>query len=111
MRLIVREYLTADGRSPWRAWLDELDVSTRARVQARVLRFESGNLGDHKALGDGLWEARLFFGPGYRIYFSRHEGALVLLLAGGDKGSQSRDIRRARQHLADYLEAQRHGKA
>jgi len=107
MRLIVREYLAADGRSPWRSWLDELDVSTRARV----LRFESGNLGDHKALGDGLWEARLFFGPGYRIYFSRHEGALLLLLCGGDKGTQSRDIRRARRRLSDYLEAKRHGKA
>jgi putative addiction module killer protein len=111
MRLIVREYLTADGRSPWRTWLDELDVSTRARVQARVLRFESGNLGDHKALGDGLWEARLFFGPGYRVYFSRHERALILLLAGGDKGSQYRDIGQARRRLADYLEAVRHGKA
>jgi len=111
MRLIVREYLTADGRSPWRTWLDELDVTTRARVQARVLRFESGNLGDHKALGDSLWEARLFFGPGYRIYFSRHEGALILLLSGGDKGSQNRDIRQARRNLADYLEAKRHGKA
>ena len=111
MRLTVREYLTPDGRSPYRTWLDGLDRSARARVQARVLRFESGNFGDHKSLGAGLWEARLFFGPGYRVYFGRHGPAVVLLIAGGDKGSQARDILRARRSLADFLEATKHGKA
>ena len=68
MRLTIREYLSPDGRSPFRDWLSDLDVPTRARVQARVLRFETGNLGDHKAVGDVVWEARLDFGPGYRLY-------------------------------------------
>ena len=60
----VREYLTADGRNPYREWLDTLDVTPRARIQARVLRFSTGNLGDHKSVGGGVWEARVMFGPG-----------------------------------------------
>jgi putative addiction module killer protein len=67
----VREYLTADGKNPYREWLDTLDVAPRARIQARVLRFSTGNLGDHKSVGGGVWEARVMFGPGYRIYFGK----------------------------------------
>ena len=106
----VREYLTADGKSPFRQWLDSLDVTTRARIQARVLRFSTGNLGDHKNVGAGVWEARVMFGAGYRIYFGRAGRELVLLLLGGDKASQARDITRAQQHWRDYLEATPRGK-
>ena len=60
----VREYLTADGKNPYREWLETLDVTPRARIQARVLRFSIGNLGDHKSVGGGVWEARVMFGPG-----------------------------------------------
>lgn len=109
MGLAVREYLTADGRSPFRDWLDGLDLSFRARVQARVLRFELGNLGDHKAVGGGVWEARLPFGAGYRIYFGKAEQAVILLLLGGDKATQRRDVRVAREYWAEYLRATRHG--
>ena len=111
MKLVVREYLTAEGESPYRIWLDTLNPSVRARVQARVLRFEMGNLGDHKSVGGGVWEARLAFGPGYRIYFGRVGRSVVLLLVGGQKGSQAKDIERARGFWADYLEATKHGKA
>jgi putative addiction module killer protein len=107
--LAVREYLDDDGRSPFRDWLDELDQSTRARIQVRVLRFESGNLGDHKQVGDGVWEARLAFGPGYRIYFGKSGAELVLLLLGGDKATQRKDIKQAKQFWATYLEEKRHG--
>jgi putative addiction module killer protein len=107
--LTVREYLDDSGRSPFRDWLDELDKTTKARVQARVLRFESGNLGDHKQVGDGVWEARLAFGPGYRIYFGKSGAELVLLLLGGDKGSQRKDIKDAKQNWAAYLKETRHG--
>jgi putative addiction module killer protein len=82
-----------------------------ARVQARVLRFETANLGDHKAVGRGVWEARLAYGPGYRIYFSKVGGAIILLLAGGDKASQRKDIRAAQRCWQEYLEAMHHGKA
>ena len=67
----VREYLTADRRNPYREWLDTLDVAPRARIQARVLRFSTGNLGDHKSVGGGVWEARVMFGPGYRICLAK----------------------------------------
>ena len=111
MKFSVREYLTADGESPYREWIERLGTSVRARVQARVLRFELGNLGDHKSVGEGVWEARLAFGPGYRIYFGMHGRSVILLLLGGDKSSQAKDIREARKHWVDFLEAIRHGKA
>jgi putative addiction module killer protein len=107
--LIVREYLDESGRSPFRDWLETLDVVTRARVQARIFRFEMGNLGDHKPVGEGVWEARLAFGAGYRIYFGRRGSELVLLLLGGDKGSQRKDIARAKGVWASYLKEVHHG--
>ena len=110
MKLVIREYLTAEGKCPYRAWLDTLPPSVRARVQARVLRFEMGNLGDHKSVGGGVWEARLAFGPGYRIYFGKVGRSLIILLLGGHKGSQAKDIERARRYWTDYLEATTHGK-
>jgi len=110
MKLRVREYVTAEGKNPFREWLNMLDVSVRARVQARIFRFETGNLGDHKSVGVGVWEARLPFGPGYRVYFGKEDQAAILLLLGGDKASQRKDIRLARQFWIDYLEMTRHGK-
>ena len=97
MGFVVREYVEDSGRIPFRDWLGGLDITTRARVQARILRFEMGNLGDHKEVGAGVWEARFDFGPGYRLYFGRRGRELVLLLTGGDKKSQSKDIKRARE--------------
>jgi putative addiction module killer protein len=111
MALTVREYLTADRRSPFREWLGLLTRAVRARIQARVLRFELGNLGDHKGVGGGVWEARVMFGPGYRIYFGKDGDSVIMLLVGGDKGSQAKDIARAQDFWSDFLEAKRHGKA
>jgi putative addiction module killer protein len=109
MKLTVREYMTPQGRSPFRTWLKNLDVGVQARIQARVLRFENGNLGDHKAVGGGVWEARLDFGPGYRLYFGKDGAVVILLLAGGDKASQSKDIRAAKQYWDDYRKETKHG--
>jgi len=108
---VVREYVEDSGRIPFRDWLGGLDITTRARVQARILRFEMGNLGDHKEVGAGVWEARFDFGPGYRLYFGRRGRELVLLLTGGDKKSQSKDIKRAREFWSLYLKELKHGKA
>jgi putative addiction module killer protein len=107
--LTVREFLDDGGRSPFREWLLELDQAVRARIQARILRFELGNLGDHKQVGGGVWEARLDFGPGYRVYFGRSGRELVLLLLGGDKSSQRKDISCAKQYWATYLKETPHG--
>jgi putative addiction module killer protein len=104
---VVREYVDDSGRIPFRDWLSELDVA----IRARVLRFETGNLGDHKEVGGGVWEARLDFGPGYRLYFGRSGREVVLLLTGGDKKSQTKDIKRARTFWLQYLKELKHGKA
>src|SRR4051794_6276774 len=102
MALTVREYVTADGKSPFRQWLTSLTTAVRARIQARVLRFELGNLGDHKSVGEGVYEARVMFGPGYRIYFSKEGDTVIVLLGGGTKGSQAKDIARAQGFWRDH---------
>ncbi|MBO9661678.1 type II toxin-antitoxin system RelE/ParE family toxin [Dokdonella sp.] len=85
-------------------WLDALD-DTRAQVRiAARLRFaEAGNLGDWKTVGEGISEMRVDTGPGYRLYFTRRGALIIVMLAGGDKSSQSRDIKRA-QRIARELE-------
>lgn len=104
---IVRLYLTAAGKSPFEEWFDALpDAIFKQRVLARIARLRSGNLGDWKSLGGGVFELRLDFGPGYRIYFGRRGNRIVILLVGGDKGSQRRDIRLAKEYWHDYEESE-----
>ena len=93
----VEFYETPDGRRPFVEWLETLDTSLRQRVSARIDRFELGAIGDHKPLRGhpGLFEARLQFGPGYRLYFAKEPDRILLLLCGGSKGSQRRDIQSA----------------
>lgn len=77
-------------------WLDELrDLQARARVQIRIERLAAGNAGDVKPVGEGVSELRIEYGPGYRVYFKQDGAALIILLAGGDKSTQSRDIKMA----------------
>lgn len=77
-------------------WLDGLaDVRARARVQVRIERLAGGNAGDVKPVGEGVSELRIDYGPGYRVYFTKHKDELIVLLAGGSKRSQSADIRTA----------------
>lgn len=100
----VAYYVTPDGQCPFLAWLEALDPALRHRVQARIDRFEQGNLGDHKALAGqpGLFEARLAFGSGYRLHFAQEAERVVLLLCAGDKGSQRGDIRTAAALYRQY---------
>ena len=94
----VRYYATGPGRQPFEEWFLALDQVARARVETRLNRIRIGNFGDCRALGDGVWELRLQFGPGYRIYFGRAPGGSVVLLCGGDKRSQRRDVERAKAY-------------
>ncbi len=83
-------------------WLSKLrDRKAIARILVRIESLRQGNTGDSKSLGSGLHELRIHFGPGYRIYFTRKAGLVVLLLCGGDKSSQGKDIARARQILSE----------
>lgn len=86
-------------------WLDDLrDLRARARIQARIERLAAGNPGDVKPAGQGVSELRIDYGPGYRVYFKRRGRRLIILLAGGDKSSQSRDIKKAQRLARDLAE-------
>jgi len=100
----LREYIIATGRSPFGEWLISLkDPKIRARIRVRLDRLSLGLFGDCKLLGRGLQELRLNFGSGYRIYFGQDGDVLVILLCGGDKSTQQKDIEKARLYWADYL--------
>jgi putative addiction module killer protein len=87
------------------AWHQGLrDAVAKARIAARIDRLALGNPGDVRPIGEGLSELRIAHGPGYRVYFVKHDKALVILLCGGDKGSQDRDIKRAKAMAKELKE-------
>ena len=89
--------------SQFSKWIDGLqNIRARARIQARIERLATGNLGDVKPVGGGISEMRIDYGPGYRVYYIQHERTVIILLAGGDKSTQARDIKVA-LHLAQNL--------
>jgi putative addiction module killer protein len=99
----IFQYETPSGKSPYREWFLSLkDGMVRSRIRARVDRLALGNPGDHKFLGEGIYELRLDFGPGYRIYYAHVKAVVVLLLCGGDKSTQASDVRQAREYLNDF---------
>ena len=77
-------------------WFDSLkDVTTKARLTARLKKASKGHLGDVKPVGEGVWEMREFFGPGWRMYYIKHGDVIIVMLGGGDKSTQQKDIERA----------------
>ncbi len=99
----LRIYTDEQHRQPLTQWLDDLrDVRARAQIRARLTRVAAGNLGDCKPLRDGVQELKIDYGPGYRVYLSRQGSVMVILLCGGDKSDQSRDIERAIGYLNDW---------
>jgi putative addiction module killer protein len=100
--MLIREYVDAHGRSPFSDWFEELDARAAAKVTVGLARIELGNLSNVKSVGAGVFEYRIDWGPGYRIYFGRDGEALVILLAGGTKKRQQRDIATAQANWADY---------
>ena len=106
----VREYLTADGKNPYREWLDTTGRHAACPDSGEGASLLDRNLGDHKSVGGGVWEARVMFGPGYRIYFGKDGAQLVLLFLGGDKSTQMADVARAQESWKAYQEDKRRGK-
>lgn len=101
----LRHYATASGKSLLAAWLDSLrDRQAAARVAARIARLEAGIFGDCKPVGQGVWELRIDWGPGYRVYYALAGRSVVLLLCGGDKRKQAADIEKAIECWIDYKE-------
>ncbi len=106
--MIVKIYQNANGREPLTDWFYSLnDRRTQSRILRRFKQLEYGQFGDHKALGSGLFELRFFFGAGYLVYFGKDGETLLLLLCGGDKDSQARDIERAKIYWQNYQESKK----
>jgi len=104
MQYRIEEY-TEGERSPFGEWFDDLDPMTAARVDRYIRRLEVGNFGAAKALRGGLYELRMDFGPGYRVYYGLDGKTLVILLGGGDKRRQSHDIAAAVGRWESYKKA------
>jgi putative addiction module killer protein len=101
----IRRYVNRAGIDVFGDWLSRLaDIRAQAKVASRINRLAAGNFGDCKPLREGVWELRIDWGPGYRVYYAMVGKVCVLLLCGGDKRKQSSDINRALQYLKDYKE-------
>ncbi len=98
----IELYTLPDGAIPFSEWLGKLDKRNQARIVNRITRLEDGNFGDYKTVGDGVFELRFFFGSGYRVYYGLDGETLVLLLTGGDKKTQNKDIKTAKQYWKKY---------
>jgi putative addiction module killer protein len=98
----LRYYLTGDGKSPFEEWFSGLDAQAAAKVTKALVRLEQGNLSNAKGVGEGVLEFRIDWGPGYRVYFGRDGDVLVILLTGGTKKQQQRDIDKAHALWTDY---------
>jgi putative addiction module killer protein len=103
----LQDYLDSSGRRPVRRWLDDLDSVTRARVAKALVQLSLGSVSEVKSVGGGVLERRLDFGPGYRLYFGRDGETLIILLGGGSKSRQQRDIESARMRWEDYKRRKR----
>jgi len=98
----IVEYMDAAGRSPFGGWFYRLNAPAAAKVTGAVFRLEQGNFSNVKPVGKGVSEFRIDFGPGYRVYFGQDGDVLVILLGGGTKKGQSKDISFAHERWADY---------
>ncbi|MEB3337024.1 MAG: type II toxin-antitoxin system RelE/ParE family toxin [Leptolyngbyaceae bacterium] len=99
----VEVYTTQEGKQPFTDWINSLkDTQGANKILLRIRRIQLGNLGDYKFITEGVFELRIKFGPGYRVYFGKVADRIILLLCGGDKSSQTSDIQQALQYWADY---------
>ena len=99
----VLVYEDEQGNEPYTEWFKSLrDVQGRARIEARIRRLEAGLYGDCEPVGEGVSELRMFFGPGYRVYFGEEADHIVILLCGGDKSTQKQDIKTAKGYWKEY---------
>ncbi len=99
----IRYYLAGSGKRPFIDWLESLkDIRARAIIKARLDRIQIGNFGDYKPVGEGVYELRIDYGPGYRVYFGKEGNKVILLLLGGSKKTQERDIAKAKEYWLEY---------
>jgi putative addiction module killer protein len=101
----IRYYAAVGGKEPFAKWFADLDSIARAKVARAIVRLEQGNFSNVKSVGEGVFEYRIDFGPGYRVYFGQDGQTLVILLTGGTKKLQRRDIDEARGYWRDYRQS------
>ncbi len=103
-------YLTETGGKPFKEWLDSLkDITARQKVRIRLDRVRLGNLGRNRAVGEGVYELKIKYGPGYRVYYAIEKKTVVLLMMGGDKSSQNKDIALAHKYWQDHKRRRNYG--
>lgn len=109
----IEVYKTETGKLPYWEWENSLSAQARGIITKRLIRIRFGNLGDCKPVkgANGINELRIDFGPGYRIYYGKKGKKIILLLCGGDKGTQKKDIQKAKIFWDDYLKSQKKGKS
>ncbi len=103
---IIKIAQIANNKAPFIEWVNSLDKTTKARVQSRLTRLLENNFGDHKKIDNEISELRLKFGAGYRIYYTEIDNIIVLLINGGDKSTQSKDIEKAKSILQEWRNLQ-----
>src|SRR5215469_13889987 len=103
----IRYYAAPDGQQPFGRWFADLEAVAGAKISRALARLEQGNFSNVKSVGEGVFEYRIDFGPGYRVYFGRDGELLVILLTGGTKKRQQRDIERAAALWREYKRTKR----
>ena len=99
----IRRYVVSDGKIPFDQWFNRLrDRQAQYRIDLRLKKLQLGNLGDCRFIGEGVYELKIDYSPGYRIYFGQVGVTIILLLCGGDKSTQKQDIYQAQKYWKDY---------
>ena len=107
---VIEYYITESGKKPFKEWLDNLkDIIARQKIRIRLDRVRLGNLGKNQSIGDGVFELKIDYGPGYRVYYALDGKRVILLLLGGDKASQSKDIALAGKYWQDHKLRRKNG--
>ncbi len=105
--IIIKEYIDPKGRSPYGNWFNRLNAPAAARIATALVRMEQGNFSNTKRIGEGVSECIIDFGPGYRVYFGRDGNSLIILLGGGTKKRQQKDIDEAKILWKEYKRRKR----
>lgn len=111
MEYVIKHYKKDNNSSPFEEWINHLkDCKNQIRILLAIERMALGNFNNCKSLGDGICELKLYFGSGYRVYFGIYNNQIIILLCGGDKSSQSKDVALAKKYWNTYLESMKGNK-
>lgn len=107
----IEIYTAKSGKKPFLNWFEKLDLKNQTKITARLERIEIGHYGDFKKLKNSINELRFFTGSGYRIYFAEEDNKIIILLTGGDKSTQEKDIKKATEYYNEHKERKQNEKS